>query len=67
MKGDEVNSKIWDIPFFLIGTKSDLIEKKQIEVIRAKVLNTLKGMFKCAVEENFIMISNDFKNFNIKK
>ncbi len=67
MKEDNFDSRMWRIPIFLIGTKSDLVGKTNIEEIRVKVLSALKSMFKCAVGENFIIISNNFKNYNLKK
>lgn len=56
---------LWDIPFFLIGNKKDLVNKKYLNDERKKVLSFIHGFFNCQNGENLVFLDKDFKQTDI--
>lgn len=52
---------LWQIPFFFIGNKTDLLSKKNLEKKKKEILLFVKNMFNCNDGENVIFLN---KNFN---
>nr|BAJ21353.1 Rab-family small GTPase RabX35 [Tetrahymena thermophila] len=58
---------VWQIPFLLIGTKTDQIPSKYQAQIKQKLLNQLNKMFKCTRGENLIFLNaNNIESSNQK-